>query len=58
MVDQAARDPLPPGAFRDGPLQRIAGWAICYTFVTYGWLLFFYPVGRVVSLTKALLVWW
>ena len=25
---------------------RMLGWAICYSFVTYGWLIFFYPMGR------------
>ena len=37
--------------------QRVAGWAICYGFVTYGWLLFFYPIGRVTQMTRALVVW-
>ena len=26
-------------------------WAICYGFVTYGWLLFFYPLDMVVQMT-------
>ncbi len=46
-----------PALFRTGRIQQIAGWAICYTFVTYGWLIFFYPIGTVASFTKALLVW-
>jgi alginate O-acetyltransferase complex protein AlgI len=46
-----------PGLFGDTWAHRAFGWAICYAFVTYGWLLFFYPVGTVATLTKALLVW-
>ena len=46
-----------PQWFGDSLAHRIVGWAICYAFVTYGWLFFFYPVGTVASLTRALLVW-
>ena len=35
---------------RLGP--RLLGWATCYAFVTYGWLFFFYPVERVVQMTR------
>jgi alginate O-acetyltransferase complex protein AlgI len=48
---------LRPGLFADGAAQRVVGWAICYSFVTYGWLIFFYPVGKVAVMTKALLNW-
>ena len=46
-----------PALFSAGLAQRVAGWLICYTFVTYGWLIFFYPIGTVITFTKALLVW-
>jgi len=46
-----------PGLFTDSWLQRVVGWAICYPFVTYGWLLFFYPLETVAKMTRALLVW-
>jgi alginate O-acetyltransferase complex protein AlgI len=46
-----------PSLFGDTLLHRVLGWAICYSFVTYGWLLFFYPAGTVATLTRALLVW-
>jgi alginate O-acetyltransferase complex protein AlgI len=41
-----------PELFRDGPFQKFLGWAICYSFVTYGWLLFFYPLGTVWEMTR------
>jgi D-alanyl-lipoteichoic acid acyltransferase DltB (MBOAT superfamily) len=46
-----------PGIFGDGVGQRLVGWVICYSYVTYGWLIFFYPVGKVLVMTKALLHW-
>jgi alginate O-acetyltransferase complex protein AlgI len=46
-----------PGIFADGPLQKAFGWLVCYSYVTYGWLIFFYPIGKVLELTKGLLHW-
>lgn len=46
-----------PGWFGGGPVRQLAGWAICITFVMYGWLLFFYPLATVRHMTAALLVW-
>jgi hypothetical protein len=46
-----------PALFGDTLAHRVAGWAICYGFVTYGWLFFFYPIGTVATFTRALLVW-
>ncbi|HVN85507.1 MAG TPA: MBOAT family O-acyltransferase [Candidatus Binatia bacterium] len=43
---------LRPGLFTNGWPQRILGWTICYSFVTYGWLLFFYPAEIVFAMTK------
>jgi alginate O-acetyltransferase complex protein AlgI len=46
-----------PGLFGDRWPQRLLGWAICYPYVTYGWLLFFYPLETVARMTRALLPW-
>ncbi len=46
-----------PGLFEEGLAQRLAGWVICYSYVTYGWLIFFYPIGTVYKMTKGLLLW-
>ncbi|HVN85509.1 MAG TPA: MBOAT family O-acyltransferase [Candidatus Binatia bacterium] len=41
-----------PGLFSDGWRHRLLGWAVCYTYVTYGWLLFFYPITTVFKMTS------
>jgi alginate O-acetyltransferase complex protein AlgI len=46
-----------PQLFADRWPQRLAGWVVCYTFVTYGWLLFFYSLTSVAQMTRALFVW-
>jgi alginate O-acetyltransferase complex protein AlgI len=46
-----------PGLFGPGASRRIIGWAVCYSYVTYGWLIFFYPVGTVYGMTRSLLNW-
>jgi alginate O-acetyltransferase complex protein AlgI len=48
---------LRPGWFGEGAVARMLGWAVTYTYVTYGWLLFFYPVHKVLDMTGALLRW-
>ncbi len=48
---------LRPGWFGDGLGPRLLGWATTYSYVTFGWLLFFYPVHRVVDMAKGLLTW-
>jgi alginate O-acetyltransferase complex protein AlgI len=40
-----------PTLFAPRLAPRLVGWAACYAFVTYGWLFFFYPVGRVAAMT-------
>lgn len=40
-----------PGLFAPSFPRRLLGWTICYSFVTYGWLLFFYPLGMVYAMT-------
>ena len=46
-----------PGLFTDAWPQRMIGWTICYAYVSYGWLIFFYPIADVWRMTKGLLVW-
>jgi alginate O-acetyltransferase complex protein AlgI len=46
-----------PAWFGGGVGHRLVGWATCYAFVTYGWLLFFYPVHTVLDMTQGLLRW-
>ena len=41
--------------FASLPASRWIGIAVTDAFVAYGWLLFFYPMGRVATFTKALL---
>lgn len=41
-----------PDLFGLGRLRQLAGWGLCYAYVTYGWLIFFYPVGTVLRMTK------
>ena len=41
-----------PALFAARGPQRLLGWALCYAFVTYGWLLFFYPLDRVAAMTR------
>jgi alginate O-acetyltransferase complex protein AlgI len=48
---------LRPAWFGEGVAQRVLGWSITYTYVTFGWLLFFYPLHTVLDMTKALLRW-
>jgi len=46
-----------PSLFRDTPLHRVVGWFICYAYVCYGWLIFFYPIHTLWRMTRGLLVW-
>lgn len=46
-----------PDLFGEGLARKILRWVICYAFVTYGWLIFFYPVGTLYQMTKEALVW-
>jgi alginate O-acetyltransferase complex protein AlgI len=46
-----------PSLFGDGWAPRLFGWLICYSYVTYGWLLFFYPMHTVLHMTEGLLRW-
>ena len=44
-----------PGLFDDGPFRNRVRQALCFGFVSYGWLLFFYPPRIVVQQTATLL---
>ncbi len=46
-----------PRLFGDSLPRQLLGWAVTYVFVCYGWLIFFYPIGTVAKMTRALLVW-
>jgi len=46
-----------PELFGESWPRRLLGWAITYAFVCYGWLIFFYPIGTVYRMTRALLIW-
>ena len=46
-----------PSLFGGGWAPRLFGWLICYSYVTYGWLLFFYPLGTVFHMSEGLLRW-
>ncbi len=46
-----------PSLFGERRGQRLLGWLACYSFVTYGWLIFFYPLGTVYEMTKAVCAW-
>jgi len=57
LVAEAGARRAVPRLFTDAWPQRMLGWCVCYTYVTYGWLIFFYPVEEVWRMTKGLLVW-
>lgn len=46
-----------PGLLRNTPARRLLGWAVCYPYVTFGWLLFFYPIGVVARMLGDVLQW-
>jgi alginate O-acetyltransferase complex protein AlgI len=46
-----------PAWFEAGGLLKLARWTVCYGYVTYGWLLFFYPLGTVWQMTIGALRW-
>ena len=57
LMAEAALRRASPTVFSDGRGWRVVRWGICYAFVTYGWLLFFYPIRTVYQMTKAVIVW-
>jgi alginate O-acetyltransferase complex protein AlgI len=57
LVAEAGVRRLWPALFGPGWLRRIVGWSICYAYVSYGWLIFFYPLGTVAHMSRGLLRW-
>ncbi len=46
-----------PQLFGGGIVRKVLGWTVCYSYVTYGWPLFFYPAPTVYTMTKEALQW-
>lgn len=57
LVTEAGIRRVAPGLFADTLAHRLLGWFICYAYVCYGWLIFFYPIDQVWRMTKGLLIW-
>lgn len=57
LVTEAGIRRAAPGLFAETLAHRLLGWLICYAYVCYGWLIFFYPIDQVWRMTKGLLVW-
>ena len=57
LVTETGVQRLWPQLFADRTPLRLVRWAVCYTFVMYGWLLFFYPIDVVWQMTQALTHW-
>jgi len=47
-----------PVAFGAARRWQVLGWLLCCAYVTYGWLLFFYPVAQVYTMTREAIIWW
>lgn len=54
---EAAVRRLRPGWFQAGGAMRLLRWAFCYGYVSYGWLLFFYPMETVWEMTRGAIGW-
>ena len=46
-----------PSLFGEGRTIAFCRWFVCYSFVSFGWLLFFYPLGEVVEMTREATAW-
>jgi len=46
-----------PGWFEAGRWLALLRWAVCYGFVSFGWLLFFYPLATVTRMTLEAIRW-
>ena len=57
LVTETGVQRLWPQLFSDRAPLRLVRWAVCYIFVMYGWLLFFYPIDVVWQMTRALAHW-
>lgn len=57
LVLEAGIRNLRPAWFEEGNRFAPARWAACYGWVSYGWLLFFYPLGEVWQMTAQSIEW-
>ena len=48
---------LRPAWFGPGVVPQTLGWLVTYAFVSFGWLVFFYPLHTVLDMTRALTRW-
>ncbi len=55
LAGEAALRRTRPGLFADGPVRNRLRQAVCFGFVSYGWLIFFYPPRVVLHQTATLL---
>ncbi|MBW1883430.1 MAG: MBOAT family protein [Deltaproteobacteria bacterium] len=55
-VESIVRNRL-PGLFSAHKAVSFLRWIVCYSFVTYGWLLFFYPMATVIQMNREAYQW-
>ena len=46
-----------PGLFAENKRTAFLRWLVCYSYVTYGWLLFFYPMTTVIQMNRGACQW-
>jgi alginate O-acetyltransferase complex protein AlgI len=46
-----------PGLFSEHRGATFLRWIVCYSFVSYGWLLFFYPMATVIQMNREAFQW-
>jgi alginate O-acetyltransferase complex protein AlgI len=46
-----------PGLFSAHKAVSFLRWIVCYSFVSYGWLLFFYPMATVIQMNREAYQW-
>ena len=46
-----------PGLFSEGRAVSFLRWFVCYSYVSYGWLFFFYPMATVIQMNQAAYQW-
>jgi alginate O-acetyltransferase complex protein AlgI len=55
-VESVVKDRF-PGLFGEGKAVSFLRWFVCYSYVSYGWLLFFYPMATVVQMNREAFQW-
>jgi alginate O-acetyltransferase complex protein AlgI len=56
-LEAGVRSSRPAWFEAQGAAWTLARWFLCYSWVSYGWLLFFYPLGTVGQMTMQSLQW-